>query len=287
MSISSNYFLRVNKGCALPALLFAALVACNPDESEPKGVVDGVLVSPETATVLAGQSVGLQAEVEGVDLVDTSVAWSLEGGADDDSLTDCGLFTAGALDEGTREVIVIAASNEDPEVQGTSTVTVEPLPADVQIVAVAPTTATLGGGQEMTFTATVAGSHIQDDTVTWSLDDADGDTIDDDGVFTAGDVAAEARTVTVTATSLEDEDAQGTATVTVQPMAVHAVAVTPAETTLAPEGTVTLSAVVLGQQITDQTVSWSLAGEGEGDTVTDAGLFTAYFTDCQCAVTET
>ena len=108
---------------------------------------------------------------------------------------------------------------------GTGSVTIDPVAPVVESVAIAPETATVKGGETVTFTATVEGTDgndaegnvvALDKSVTWST--TAGTIVD--GVFTAPDATNEAQTITVTATSVADATKTATATVTVEAVAV-------------------------------------------------------------------
>jgi len=82
-------------------------------------------------------------------------------------------------------------------------------------VTVAPSSASLGGGQFQTFTATVAGNSNQ--AVTWSLSAGAPGSISTGGVYTAPPTILSSQTLSVIATSQADGLSAGSASVTLTP----------------------------------------------------------------------
>lgn len=86
--------------------------------------IEGVSVSPSTATVAKGDSIQLQATVTGSGFVDKSVTWAIAGGTSGTSITNNGLLKISSS-ETSSSISVTAMSNADPTVRGTATITVE------------------------------------------------------------------------------------------------------------------------------------------------------------------
>ena len=80
-------------------------------------------------------------------------------------------------------------------------------------VTVSPTSVSVDKGQQATFTATVAGSGVVSQAVTWSVNGVDS-SINEAGVLSVG-AGETTASLTVTATSKQDTSKSGTATVTV------------------------------------------------------------------------
>jgi hypothetical protein len=160
------------------------------------GPVVNVTVSPNPASLTAGQSQQFTATVTGSS--NTAVTWSATGG----TINAAGLFTAGAT---AGSFSVKATSVADTTRSGTATVTVTP----VQPITIAlnPPSTTLFPGGTQQFTATVTGT--SNTAVNFT---ATGGSITSAGLFTAGTATG---AFTVTATSVQDPTKSASSTVTV------------------------------------------------------------------------
>jgi hypothetical protein len=168
-----------------------------------------VSVTPATATVTTGGTVGFSATVSGTSGgQSTAVTWSvLESGGG--TVSASGAYTAPAS-PGTFHVV--ATSVADPSRQGTATVTVTAPPPPISVT-VSPASASVAPGGTVTFSATVSGTTGgQSTAVTWSVQESGGGTVSGSGVYSA---PGSAGTFHVAATSVADPSRQGTATVTV------------------------------------------------------------------------
>ncbi|MEI6740566.1 MAG: Ig-like domain-containing protein [Gemmatimonadaceae bacterium] len=151
-----------------------------------------VTVTPATASVIIGNSRELTATVkdgQGNVLTGRSVTWSSSNGAIV-SVSSVGVINALALGGAT-----ITASVEG--VQGTSAITVIPVP--VASVTLSPTSASLAVGATQQFTATANdanGNVLTGRTVSWTLDNATVASVSSGGLLTA--VAAGNATLTAT-----------------------------------------------------------------------------------------
>ena len=139
-------------------------------------------------------------------------------------------------------------------------------------VTIAPRPTSLTPGSQTQFTATV--ENAKDMGVTWS---ASGGTIDENGLYTAGD--ASQLVGIVTATSIEDPSASDTVTFTLAE-SIH-VTIAPASVTLAPGEQQQFSATVDGTA--NQAVTWSATG----GTIDQNGNYTAGSTTGAHTVTAT
>lgn len=100
----------------------------NRVSTEP--IVSSVTVSPETATVQAGQTQQFQASVEGTNEPAQTVTWTLSGNLSSGTTIDeNGLLTV-AGDETATQLTVTATSTVDTGKSGTATITVIPAPVD-------------------------------------------------------------------------------------------------------------------------------------------------------------
>jgi hypothetical protein len=98
-------------------------VTVEPSASEPK--VNAVTVTPDNMTIKKGATQQYAAVVEGENLADETVKWSVVGAASKDTQIDAnGLLTVGA-DETSKQLVVKATSMQDSGKFGTVTVTVE------------------------------------------------------------------------------------------------------------------------------------------------------------------
>jgi hypothetical protein len=133
-------------------------------------------------------------------------------------------------------------------------------------VAVMPSNASLGPGQMQTFVATVSGA--ADTTVSWSVTEAGGGTVDANGIYTA---PAATGTYHVVATSHADPSASARATVTVSAAPQVGIAISPTSATIPVGGSQSFTATVTGAS--DTSVLWSVM-ELAGGTVAN-GVYSA------------
>jgi hypothetical protein len=143
------------------------------------------------------------------------------------------------------------------------------------IVAVSPTSATVGSGKTQQFIATVQGT--TNTAVTWS---ASAGSISSGGLFTAPTVTT-GTSVTVTATSAANSTKKASATVSVTASTPISVTVSPTSSTLTSGNTQQFAATVQGTSNT--TVTWSATA----GSISSAGMFTAPAVTSNTAVTVT
>lgn len=205
----------------IPFVLVALVVAaCTP--AAPTASITGVAVTPETASLLVGETEQLSASLTGIVGVinDTSVAWT----SDDESVATVdadGLVAAVA--EGTATVT--ATSNFDDTKFGTATITVSLVPVDPDVTAVdiaVPASTDLGVTASTTvdLDATVTAVGGASIALTWTTDNDAVATVDESGTVTS--VAA--GTVNITATSDFDDSVFDTIELTVHAVPVLAYA---------------------------------------------------------------
>ncbi|WP_257460261.1 hypothetical protein [Archangium lipolyticum] len=217
-----------------------------------------IALTPGTDTVDQGAVVEFSASVTGTP--NTAVTWSVEGGANNGTITSSGIYTAPNI-EGTYTIL--ATSVADPTKKGSATLTVRPIA--VSLTPAQPSTHTTGS---LTFSASVTGTKGST-AVTWSVEGgANNGTIDGSGVYTA---PSRGGTYTVVATSVADPTKKATVQVTV--VGVN-VTVSPEEATLDQGATATFTSEVTGT--TGSTaVTWSVEGGASNGTITNSGTYTA------------
>ena len=136
-------------------------------------------------------------------------------------------------------------------------------------VYVAPTTVTLGPGGAQRFAATVVGTDVTNNAVTWSVEESAGGTIDATGLYTAPSGTG---TFHVRATSVAAPTSFGRATVTVKSPSGISVGIYPATSTTTVHGSIPFQSSVTGSA--DAAVTWSVE-EAAGGTITSLGVYTA------------
>ena len=181
---------------------------------------------------------------------------------------------------GTHRIEVINGEMTQPNGQAVKpadtycTVTGPSAPQTVLATAItlSQTTAEVTVGENLQLTATILPENATDRTVTWTSSDPAVATVDATGLVTA--VAA--GTATVTATTNDGSNLTAACAVTVKPAVVPATSVTLNETTaeVTVGETLQLTATVLPEDATDQSVTWSSIDEGVA-TVDETGKVTA------------
>ena len=222
----------------------------------------GVVLTPATASPLAGAGVALSATVSGA--VNPTVTWSASSGSVNSSGMPSGNTTLGTYTtpNGPATITITARSVSDSTKTSTSTITAP----TVGITASALKTSLLVG-EATTLSATVTNGSLG--TYTWSIDGVDvnhGNIVG--GVYTAGT----ATSVVLRATSLDDATKSATITMTVSSIAVS---VTPLTINVATNGSTTFTATVTGAVLASQGVSWSVDGTGNGTIGSATGIYTA------------
>lgn len=93
-------------------------------EEKDVPVVTSVMVNPSSATIQKGDSHKFDANIQGENLIDTSVSWSITGANSSNTGIDNNGNLSIGRDESSTNIRVIATSNQDPSVSGYSNVTV-------------------------------------------------------------------------------------------------------------------------------------------------------------------
>lgn len=226
--------------------------------------VANVVVSPAQPYVIIGKTITLTAQASsatGQVLSGRTVTWS-SGTPSVAEVSSSGVVTA--LSVGSS---VIFASIDG--VLGWATVTVLPVP--VAGVIVSPATSAVAIGQTTQLSVTLfdaSGNTLSGRVVSWSSSQPGIATVNGGGLVSG----VSAGTATITAMS---EGQMGSATVNVAAPGVRTVTVQPSSATIAPFGTVTLTAVVRDPSgaIINASVSWTssnslVAGVSSSGTVT-------------------
>ena len=237
--------------------------------------VASVTVSPETATVVKGESHDFVAEVRGANNPSQTVTWRVDGGVFGTSICTAGRLTVAANETATT-LTVRATSIYDITRSGTAIVTVTSPYATVTGVTVNPGTATMVSGGTQDFAVTVEGTGNPPTTVTWTVEGGGtGTSISTTGRLT---VAANetATTLTVRATSTHDTTRSGTATVTLTSLeaTVTSVTVSPETATVASGGIQDFTVTVEGTGNPPTTVTWAVEGGGTRTSISTTGRLT-------------
>ena len=235
--------------------------------------VTSVKVEPsEDVVVKPGETQVFTALVEGEDLLDTSVTWSvLDNLSANTTIAEDGTLTVG--EDETAEVIhVMAVSNFD----GTKNdvVTVSTIDPDERIIKVEPSeNVVVKPGEEQDFTAEITSEDITDKTVTWSIEGnlSENTTISSEGkLVVAEDETAEE--IKVIATSNFDNTVKKEVVVAVNkepedPTDEVVITVEPSENVVVkPGGEQDFTVEITGTEVTSKEVKWSLSGFTSQDT---------------------
>lgn len=188
-----------------------------------------VTISPKTIGVSASGTVTFTALTSG--LASSAVTWSVRETSGCGSVSTAGVYSAPAA---AATCHVVATSAADTSKSDVATVTVSgPLS-----VSISPARTTVDACRTVTLSATVTGS--TDRAVAWSVQESGGGTITSAGVYTAPSTAGQYHVI---ATAHASSKVTATATITVQDH-ILSVAVNPASTSVAVNGTLQFSATV-------------------------------------------
>ena len=224
--------------------------------------VNSVVINEDVTKMEKGTTQTFTATVEGTNVPDTTVFWTVEGATSENTTIDNNGVLTVAADETATQITIVATSNFDDTIMASKTI--ELFAKAVTSVVINEQAVSLDKGEKATFTVVVTGENLEDDdkAVTWSVEGAlsTGTTIDEKGVLT---VAADetATTITVKATSNYDNTKNGTSTVTIAPKLVTGVTVA-GNTTAKAGDMVTFTATVTGENLNDadKTVKWEVYG---------------------------
>jgi hypothetical protein len=215
-----------------------------------------VSVSPASAIVAPGGAANFTATVQNT--TNTGVTWSVDqvagGNTTVGTISPTGQYTAPAQ-TGSHTITATSVASSSASASAAITVTT---------LSIAPTSATLIGGSNQQFTATMPG--VTNPPLTWT---ATGGTISVGGLYTAPSTVGN---FTVTVTSTADSALTASAAVS-----VFVFTISPTSTTIPPSASQQFTATIQG--LTNTSVTWSVDGVAGGNatigTVTSDGLYSA------------
>ncbi|MGB6483197.1 MAG: hypothetical protein WBE86_06890 [Candidatus Acidiferrales bacterium] len=242
-----------------------------------------VSVSPQSASVLLGQTVQFMATVTGVS--SNAVNWSVNNVAGGNSTV--GTISASGLYAAPRAMPsasnVTATAQSAPQASGSATVQIQ----SGIVVSIAPNSASLGPGGTANFTATVSGAGTGSSGVSWSVNNVSGGnatvgtlsvTGPDAATYTAPAVPPAPSSVSVVATSVADPSETAVASVTISCGAANSIA--PASVSVDAGATLNFTASLCVAPGT--AMAWSVNGIAGGNstvgTVTTIGANAATYT---------
>jgi trimeric autotransporter adhesin len=211
-------------------------------------------ISPDSGTILSGQTVSIAENTQG------AVVYYTMDGSSPSAASPTYLGPIALTNSGTISAVAIKDSLRSSTVSQLFTV-LNPVG-----VTLAPGSVTLTSSQTQAFRASVASS--SNSAVTWSLTPAMG-SISAAGLYTAPAVITALQTVTVAATSVADSTKKANANVLLSPPV--SVAVTPGSVTLTSSQTQAFTASVANSS--NSAVTWSLSPAV--GSISAAGLYTA------------
>ena len=254
-----------------------AVVTVDAEIENPlEPVVTGITIIPSEAEIILGKDMMFDAIVSGVNITDNSVTYSISGQDNPNTTINANGVLHVDINEGSKLIVVTAASVLDPEVTDTSTVSItdeqhatNPDNANITEVVIIPENVTVGKGYSTQFAAQVKGTGNPSQEIVYRVSGhTSADTyITNNGTLYVG-ADEETNLITVTAHSVYAPDKVASADVVVvsadtpgvDKVTVDAVVINPAMAELA-EGTwLVFSATVIGQNGPSQKVTWELEG---------------------------
>ena len=203
-------------------------------------LAESIILDKTELTLTIGACEKLTATVLPEDVTDKTVTWSTSDAAIA-TVDNEGNVTAVAVGEAT-----ITATCGDKT--ATCEVTVNPILAESITLDKTELTLTIGATEKLT--ATLLPEDVTDKTVTWSTSDASIATVDVEGNVKA--IAVGEATITATC-----GDKSATCKVTVNPILAESIILDKTELTLTIGASEKLTAIVLPEEVTDKTVTWS------------------------------
>ena len=254
-----------------------AVVTVDAEIENPlEPVITGITIIPSEAEIILGKDMMFDAIVSGVNITDNSVTYSISGQDNPNTTINANGVLHVDINEGSKLIVVTAASVLDPEVTDTSTVSItdeqhatNPDNANITEVVIIPENVTVGKGYSTQFAAQVKGTGNPSQEIVYRVSGhTSADTyITNNGTLYVG-ADEETNLITVTAHSVYAPDKVASADVVVvsadtpgvDKVTVDAVVINPAMAELA-EGTwLVFSATVIGQNGPSQKVTWELEG---------------------------
>lgn len=235
----------------------AATVTVPAVVAAPTPTVSSVTVSPTTANVSGGATQQFSAAVVGSNSPAQTVTWSVTGGG---SINTSGLFTAPAATNTAQTITVTARSTVDVTKSGTVTITVAAVVVQtptVTSVTISPSMASLVGGTQQQFTATVSGTNNPSQAVTWLL--TGGGSVDATGLVTTPAATNTVQTLTLKATSVADTSKSATMVLIVPVAApvVTGITISPPSLSLNSGSSHVFAAAVQGANSPSQSVNFT------------------------------
>ena len=210
--------------------------------------VTGISVTPESATIVAGSTQQLIAEVLPTDADDPTVIWSSS-----DALVAT-VDTSGLVTAVSAGSVTITVTTNDGSFSATSLITVEAAAVPVIGITVTPGSATIVAGATQLLIATVLPENADNQSVTWSSSDVLTATVDLNGLVTA--ISQGTTTITVTT---NDGSFTATSIISVETQVVNVTGINieSSATTITEGATQLLTATVSPSNADNQTVIWS------------------------------
>lgn len=210
--------------------------------------VTSINLDPTTLTLHVGESQTIQATVLPTTAANRDLQWTSSNTAVADVTN--GIVTAVAA--GTATITATAADGSG--VTATCSVTVLSPVIQVSSITLSPVEKTLTMGEEFDITATVLPSDATDPSLTWKSSNTAVATVSEGHVVSQGQGTAE-----ITAYTKDGSGLSATCYVTVNPATVNVSSITlnPDQAQLSVGGTLTISATVLPEDATNQTLEWS------------------------------
>ena len=213
---------------ALPTLasfaLFASLAGCSGASSagtQPGPPTTGqisVAVTPQTASVLLGNTLALSAAV--ANSTNTSVTWDVSGVTGGNSvlgfISPASVYTTPVVLPTPSTIIITATSAADSSKKATTTITVT---SDIT-VAISPQLSTIELGAQQGFQARIASAGQPSNQILWSLSGpgcvgAACGTVSASGLLTAPQIVPSPSSEVLTATSVADPSRQASAIINI------------------------------------------------------------------------
>jgi autotransporter-associated beta strand protein len=191
----------------------AVIVAAPPQQS-----ITSVSIIPSTLYAVPGNGYSMIENVVAVNGADPSVTWTITGNSDPTTTYSEGWLYVGSNEPNGSSFTVTATSDFDPTKSGTATVIVDSaLAPAVTSVKINQQNPSVAKGTTFQFTATVTASGGADETVIWTIENANSGSTNIDGGSGLLTVAANetATSIIVTATSIFEPTVFDKTTVTI------------------------------------------------------------------------
>lgn len=226
--------------------------------------------SAEGNTLTTDQTSQMSAEVLPADATDATVTWSVANGTGEATIAEDGLFTA--VSNGT--VSVIATANDGSDISASLEITIENeavLVTEINVTSAQGISIEVGQTSQMS--AAVLPAEATEQSVTWSMEGSGG-SIDENGLLTGQSVGL----ITVIASAKDGSGITGSLEITVgnPNILVSEINILSEIGNEVPvDQTSQMSAEVLPENASDQSVTWSVS-KGTGDaTINQDGLLTS------------